>query len=225
MAFSYLTEAHNTDTDGDVTTGAVNTTGGTFAVVICPGFTNHPAFDVSLSDSEGNTWNREYLNESDNFFGFVFWSTLTTVGASHTFTATGYIGGNALIGVVVFSGTPDASPHGDQGFSYTNFVNSLSPGAITCSSGDVVVTLLSTSGATIPSGISVDNSFVKVFENPLSGAGRGMAVAYLITGSGTTTPTWSWSGTIGDIFVYGGQFKAGGAAAPTVKKLTALGVG
>src|SRR5688572_25297499 len=102
MAFTHVVSAFAGSLDGDdVTTSGVNTTGANLLVVVC---TDEGASPATITDSKGNTWSSLTTRSSSLSNVRIHYATPSSVGAGHTFTATGAAGSFPAICASAYGG-------------------------------------------------------------------------------------------------------------------------
>jgi hypothetical protein len=216
MAYSTIAHTIKSSTTGNtVTTSAIDTSGADFIVLAVMDYTG--ATISSISDSKGNSWNQlSSGNGSSIARGTLYWSRPSSVGAGHTFTATG----SSNFPTVIVEAWSDsaASPFdqesvgGDPGFSSTI----SNPGSVTPSQNDeLLVTLVS--GNDTSESWTIDSGFTISDQAPaVSGQCIGGGMAYLIqTTAAAKNPTWTNVGNITSGSTIA-TFKSGGAPPPSV---------
>lgn len=193
----------------NVTTTAVNATGGNFIVAVVA--SQDGSVSITLSDSTGgNTYSLSIPSQNGGPVEQIYYTFGATVSSSQTWTVN--TGGNtefASISVAVFAGVGSATD-GNAG-STTGFDSSAQFGPITPTvDGDLVVAALGVHEWS-PVTYSIDSGFTIVASSPyVGGSSFGTQLAYLIqTTAAAANPTWFFSPSI---FTAGGTnaaFKAG----------------
>lgn len=179
----------------DVTTGALNTTGADFLVLV---LSDYQAVSLSaISDSKGNTWNAltsHSVSSADRCT--IFWSVPTSVGSGHTFTAT-RTGAFMSICVGAFSGMKPTTTF-DQQNGNSGTATTLNTGSVTPSESFELLI----AGIAIGSGnstiSSIDSGFTLQENQAFGGTGTpyGCGLAYLIQTTGAAkNPTWTTGGS------------------------------
>jgi hypothetical protein len=173
---------------GGTTSAGIDTTGASLLVLAVSYFTGSPA--PTISDSKGNTWTPltavAATAGAANQRTRLYYAAAPTVGAAHTFTASG--GGTFPgIAVLAFSGALLASP-----FDQENGAAGVTPGAVTpTTAGQVVVTAV---GSGDPdTGTAIDGSFAVAQAQAGSGGNYfAVAIGYLVqTTAAVANPTWT----------------------------------
>ncbi len=173
-----------------ITSGAIDTTGANFLVFVLAEATT--ASEMTVSDSKGNTWNGLTSQSAGQVRVRIFWSTPTSVGSGHTFTATTVDGDTfPAIGVSAYSGVKASSPF-DQQNGATNTSSTIATGNVTpTEDNELIISGICalTSSFSINSGLTIRGS--KLFVPATS---VGMAIADLVETSITAkNPTWTLS--------------------------------
>jgi len=170
----------------DVTTTGIDTTGANLLIIA---LACDDAYNTTPTDSKGNTWTQLTSYTQGNVRVRVWFSIPTSVGTSHTFSASG-----SIIGTIfahAFSGVVQTSPN-DQQNGANSFNTSLATGSITpVENGELLFTVYGINGVGVP--ISIDSSFTETHEVDFnSGVSYGGATAYLIqTTAAAINPTWT----------------------------------
>jgi hypothetical protein len=191
MSISLVAHAVAGSSDNnDVTTPGINTTGANFLVIAVGSFATGAV--PIVSDSKSNSWTQLTNYQSGNIRITMFWSSPTTVGAAHTFTANGTSIFPSIC-VAAFSGAT-ASPFDTQtGNNGGSSITSIQPGSLTpAGSNELIITAL---GQELSAGtFSVDSGFTITDQiGWSSGNYFGTGLAYLVQGSAAAeNPTWSW---------------------------------
>lgn len=218
MAWALITgfpvKGEDTDNNGTATTAGVDSTGADLLVAWAHGpFTTNPSVTATFSDSKGNTWTKTVAVDDD--FGYFAWCVPTSVGASHTFTATNSNSERGSFVIYAFSGA-HATPLDATTAHTESSVTSNAPGSITPAEDDelfVAGLSLSATGKTP----AIDASFETPTIINAVGVDGTVAGSYkIVSGSSAQNPTWSWSGnggsTRGGLIAFK-QAGGGGAAA------------
>ncbi len=193
MAIAVIANTAAGSTTGDnVTTGAINTTGANFLVLVVASLDNT---GVTISDSKANTWtprtNRVGTPDLQVYDANATGTAI--VGTGHTFTATSTAQMPALA-VIAFSGVATAAIFDvENGTSFAG-VASVQPGSVTPTvNNEVLVTGLSNDVAQL--GPTIDTGFTRSdFVDFVATLTNGVAMAYKIqTTAGAENPTWSWT--------------------------------
>lgn len=193
MAFSRITGATAGSPDNNaVTTGGVNTTGADL-LIACVAQESAVATCV-LSDSKGNTWNTLTSSTEGAVKCTLFWSRPSSVGSSHTFTAT-QTGASPSISVEAWSDSA-ASPFDQQNGNNTSAGTTIATGSVTPTENDELVV----AGVAIRSGTinSIDSSFTQRGTTATGGTNDGVSIATLVqTSAAPVNPTWTVSASGG----------------------------
>lgn len=189
------------------TTGAINTTGATLAVIAATDF-NNTIQAANISDSKGNTWTNLTTQFSSTTRARLFYSVLSSVGSGHTFT----VASASFPSIVVrtFSGVKTSSPF-DVETGGTSSTTTVATGSLTPSeNNELIVTGVGFDRIATP---SIDSGFnTPVGVNFSSGSNMGTSLSYIIQTTATAVnPTWTVSGS-GFLAAPIASFKA---AAPT----------
>lgn len=176
-----------------VTTGTINTTGADLLIAFTSSSNgNFPT--VVITDSKGNTWNPLSVSiaGSNGNRGQLFWSSPSSVGSGHTFTADTATG-DKFFGLCVqaFSGA-HASPYASEVGTALSSATSGQPGSITPPEDNCVIVA---GIGTLDNSPSINSGFTITDDAPSrSGQNYGAALAYKVqTTAGAENPTWSWS--------------------------------
>ncbi len=225
MAIALVTHASlATPGANSAVTGTCDTTGSNLLVVAVSSYALNAR--PAVSDSKGNTWTEltAYTNPAVDVTRHQLWYCIpSSVGGSHTFTATG-TGSFCGICAAAFSGAKSSSPFDAQNGNGSNGATSLATGSVTPSEdNEVLVAGVNVNGAGT---IAIDLSFTIADSNGYSaGVNFSCAIAYLIqTTAAAKNPTWSQSGASAAMAGAIATFKAAPASA-AVHFLASLGVG
>lgn len=185
MAYSLIT---NTSVQGasNVTTPAVDTTGADLLIL---GISCDDAYSTTPTDSKGNTWTQGTSYTQGNVRVRLYYSVPTSVGTSHTFSASWAITG--VMFMLAFSGALQTSPL-DQQNGANSFNTSLACWSITpVENNELIISVYWINSSGIP--ISVNEWMTEVYEDDFdSGVAYGGAIAYKIqTASAAINPTWT----------------------------------
>lgn len=170
---------------GAATTSPVSTTGATLIVVLA----TFPATFTSVTDNKGNSYTQIISEPFDIFGGTLrlFYCSSPTVGAGHTFTATG-VGSYQSISVQAWSGFTAYAGLDNGANSGGTSVSTIQPGLVTpASSASLVITGSIYSPDTIDLGFTISDS-------------SNNSMAYLVTSSGVN-PTWSFPSAPGSAVI------------------------
>ena len=195
-------------TDPSVT--GLDTTGANLLIAVVS--QDNGAALPTLSDSKGNTWNARTTYAGSFTKVTIFYSVATSVGASHSVTATGS-NVTCTLTVLAFSGAHASTPYDVENGANFGSGTSGQPGSVTPSENDeLIVTGIVWTGAT--SAASINSSYTIAQVAYLSGGvAYGGGAAYLIQGAAAAVnPTWSWT-----------TASAGNACQATFKKAAAAG--
>lgn len=202
------------------TSGALNTTGADF-IVIVQAFDNNDGGDA-LSDSKGNTWNVLTKRGKSGDGGVrIFYAINPTVGSGHTFTITGS-DNFSQIAIAAFSGSKLTLPfdveNGLDGFAS---VTTVQPGNVTPSEdNELVITGLEFFSSTA----SIDSGFT-ITDQGSGGAGAyyGGALAYKIqTTAASVNPTWTITSQTASAVI--ATFKSAAAAPATTQNSSTVAI-
>jgi hypothetical protein len=174
------------------TSGARNTIGANLIEVSVKWY-NGVTADVTVSDSEGNTWVplTKYSNATSSESVRKWYCLSPTTSATHTFTVTG-TATYCVINVHSFSGV--ASFHSEAGSNGTG--STAQAGSVTPSANGAVI-IASINGDSTTS-FAIDSGFSE--QGSVYGGGNNIAgaAAYLIQATaGAVNPTWTLSGSMG----------------------------
>ena len=180
--------AGSSDAGASVTTAGIDTTGATLLGLILGsyGLVGLP----TISDSKSNTWNQRTRYNSNNYSSVtLYWSVPSSVGSSHTFTASG-AGTFPSIAVTAWSGGHASAPYDVENGATGVGVSTLATGSITPSENNCLVIaglcLGQAETETIDSGMTISDSI-----NFASGQHFGVAQAYIVqTTAAAINPTW-----------------------------------
>lgn len=177
-----------------VTTSGITTTGANLIVISCAWYTA-ATFEVTISDSNGNTWTALTGSSANNYRSRIYYCVSPVVGSGHTFTASG-TGTAPSISVQAWSGMSTSSPFDQQNGATTPSTSSLATGSITPSQANtVVITAAAWDGSrnysSLSGGFTTTDNISDLASNHAGGA-----MGYLILTSATpTNPTWTVSGS------------------------------
>ena len=192
-----LVTSGQAQTNGTTTVSGLNTTGATL-LLVCNAADGGTDGASVVTDSKSNTWTR--INQIANGSGShasLWYSTPTSVGASHDFSFNGAFGSATM--VQAFSGTATVSVlDGSATSNSGSFLGNLQPGSRTpAANGSLLATCLSmqagTAAETINSGFTISSDM-----SDAGGTRYPGAFAYLIQSTAApVNPTWSgtdWAG-------------------------------
>ncbi len=194
VALTTHTAKSSVDTNG-FTTAALNTTGANLLIVAISTYTLGASF-TGISDSLSNVWTR--LNTyvvASNQTVTMYYSSSAIVGAAQTFTVSGS-GCYPGMAVAAFSNSA-SNPFDSQNGASTASGTTLQPGSVTPSKdNELVVTGFSMQTAGTG---SINSSFIVADQASQTATGFGVALGYIINGTGTSgvpiNPTWTFSGS------------------------------
>lgn len=217
MPFAHIASATTAYGESGGTSGLINSTGATLGVIVIGYYVGGTP---SVSDSKGNTWTpRTAYSGTGEPAIRIYYSALTSVGASHTFTVSGS-GIYAAICASVFSG---GTVYGQESGSTANAATKQ-PGSITPAENNelLISGVISNDGTESQPTFGVDGGFAKT-HNQLYFSSNCYAVAmgYLIqTTAAAANPTWSWGGGAHDVAANMATFKitAGADEQPAAKR-------
>lgn len=208
---------------GTGTTAEANTTGANLLVV---GFSgpDGPQY-VAAADSKSNTdWVNAgaifRLNAGTNRCGLSYKLGPSSVGANHTFTATGAVFYQGVM-AAFFSGVNSFDQefgvsNNAAGTSHITAPGSVSPGG----NGALIISLVAFNTSGSVGTITPPDGFTLLQSHASGGANWPMAMAYQIqNGAATVTPTWTTSSSIAScgttrVFLPEGAAGGGGGALP-----------
>ena len=185
MAYTLITNT-SVQWASNITTAAVDTTGADLLII---GLACDDAYATAPTDSKWNTWTQGTSYTQWNVRVRLYYSTPTSVGASHTFSSAW-----AIIGVLfmlAFSGGLQASPL-DQQSGANSFNTSLACWSITpTENNELIISVYWINATGVP--ISVNEWMTEVYEDDFdSWVAYGGAIAYKIQTSATAiNPTWT----------------------------------
>jgi hypothetical protein len=205
-----------------VTTAGVDTSGANLIVCVMSGY--EPGTAPVITDSKSNTWQTDttlYENSPQTTVEIVY-THASSVGAAHTFTATG-TGSAPGIACAAFAGAHASAAFDQENGAHTTISSQVQTGSITPSQNDsVVIAGLASYANTFTASI---NSSMTIAAQTDQGTNIGVAIAYIIqTTAGAINPTWTTaagnnnSGAIT-------SFKVAAAGGATPRTLGLLGVG
>lgn len=176
--------------NSNVTTAAYDTAGADLIVAVVSDFS--AGSRAVVTDSKSNTWTGLTSSQSGtNGRNTIWWTSPTSVGSGHTFTATG-TNTSPTINVLAFSGSV-ASPFDVENGAVQAFGSTLATGTVTPSKTDEVLIAGFTSDAAAGS-LAINGGFVITTQVTVAGTHERGALAYLIqTSPAPANPTWSWS--------------------------------
>lgn len=192
-AIAVVSAAHTiaqSATSNSVTTSAIDTTGSNFLVVSLA-----YASAVTLTDSKSNTWTPRTAYTGSGISIQLFYSTAPVVGSGHTFTASCSACFPSLA-VQGFSGVNTAAYDAENGFH--NIATTIQPGNVAPAQDNEL--MISGHQSAIGGSVSINSGFTITDQGGLvGGLAYGIALAYLINGTGTSginiNPTWTSSGS------------------------------
>ena len=173
------------------TTGTLDSSGAN--LLVCGISQTDGTANAVITDSKSNTWlTTPTTINANSLKSFIVFAKGATVGSGHTFTVTG-AAKFASIGCLAFSGADTITALDVENGASAASGTSLAAGSIAAATGAVAVTVINPGipGATP----TIDTGFTKQENIDLLGAAQyPMAIAYKLS-SGTTNPTWSWTGS------------------------------
>lgn len=193
-----------------VTSPATNTTGANFLAIAVAYY--EPDVAPVLTDSKSNVWTKKNVYNGNNFNTLtIYYSSNPIVGTSHTFTLTNNgtytAGAMAAFANVKTSTDPFDQQNGANNVSATT----LQSGAATPGSDNELI--LSGFSIASPGTMSVNSGFTITDQVNDTVNNVGVALAYIINGSGTSgvavNPTWTNSGSAAQVTANIATFKVG----------------
>jgi hypothetical protein len=188
MAIALLASATGQGANA-ATSAAIDTTGATLLVAVV-------GWDLgttpTIADSKSNSWTACTIRSSSIGSVCIFYSTPTTVGASHTVTATAS-GLEPGIAVAAFSGAAASSVFDQENGAANDASATLATGSVTPGqANELLIAGIATVGSNTPS--SIDTGFT--FDGKSSDAGfTHTGIAHLIETTATAkNPTWTQGG-------------------------------
>lgn len=205
LAFAHLVSVAATSSDNNsVTSSAIDTTG---ATLIIAEVADLAGALTTFTDSKGNTWNALTTYTSSNSNSRLFWSSPSSVGSGHTFTATG---SNSFpsIAVTAWSGAA-ASPFDQQnGNSASSGVVSISTGSVTPTQDNELI-VAGIAANTVAGNTFSINSSLTIRAQITSTNNISAGIATLVqTTAGAINPTWTAPAPFLDVGVSIATFKA-----------------
>ena len=187
-AIAVVTSVITGGTQHSVTTTGVDTSGANLIVLLVSSY--HAGGAVTVSDSKSNTWTAlTQRNSTTDIRARLYYCASPTVGASHTFTASGS-GIYPSLGAIAFSGAA-ASPFDLESGGAAESGTTSQPGSITPGENNCVLVSGVGNGGT---GMSINSGFTASSVDFSFGAHNGGGIAYKIqTTAGAENPTWSWT--------------------------------
>lgn len=216
-AIALVTQGCWGSTDGNTfTTGALNTTGANFVVVVLASFQS--ATEPTLSDSKSNGAGAALTAQevAASARGRLRYYTNPSVGSSHTWTATG---ASTFPGIcaAAFSGVDTSSPFDVENGANFSAAGTWQPGSITPSADNYL--LITGTGFAASAPTLVNSSFTYTATSTLDyiantgGANFGAALSYQIQTTATArNPTWTGSATTGGVVIASFKIAAAGGA-------------
>jgi hypothetical protein len=209
-----------------VTTAGVNTTGATLLVAAV---SDHPGFDGTISDSQGNTWTTSLATaNAGGSSGKLYFAVVTSTNASHTVT---YSGDSTFpsICIIAFAGT-HSTPYTTQESTGTAASNAVQPGSLTPSEDNCVVVSALAFNDNSSQTFSINGGWTIAGQEPYSGGLHfGAGLGYLIqTTAAATNPQWSFAASSADLSASSAVFKSdggGGGGGTPPQRLILLGAG
>lgn len=192
MSFSLIAHTKGASPNtNSVTSPGIDTTGANLLIAVI-GELSTAGSPCVMSDSKSNTWHSLTTKATTLSRCTIFWSTPSSVGASHTFTATGS-GNFPSICVQAWSGALTPSPFDVENGAVNSSTSSLATGSVTPSQDNELV--VAAFGAT-ESYSSITLSFTLSDSQAYSGGvNLASGAAYLVETTATAkNPTWSFTG-------------------------------
>lgn len=216
MAYALVTSTvSQTDSNGTTSSG-IDTTGATLLVVVVISYASEP--EPAVSDSKGNTWTglTAYVDAVTTRTR-IYYCAGGTVGAAHTFTASG-TSSFASLAASAWSGAHAAPFDQQNGAAGSSGNATQTTGSVTPSeANELVVTGLGCGTVGEPASPTVSGYTVMGSAGNVSGTSFGIGHAYQIqTVATATNPAWSWSGTATTNAAAVATFKVAVAAAVRV---------
>lgn len=179
--------AGSADTNS-ITTGSYNTTGASGLIV---GVVDLGGGTGIISDSKSNTWAPRTVQSVDVIDLRIFDAMSSpTVGAGHTFTATGTSTFPSLAALAI----ADSGAFDQQNGATGTNVSALQPGSVTPSEDNCIVVAVVATRNTAGT-FSINGGFTIANQIDNDGNHFSLAIAYLIqTSAAAANPQWSWDG-------------------------------
>lgn len=189
------------------TTAGVNTSGANFLVVVAVDLAG--GSQSAISDSYGNTPYLQLTSQSATVRETISFYYSATVGAGHTFTASG--GTVSAIAAAAFSGVLTTNPVDVQAGTNNSGSATIQPGSITPTQNNELI--ISGIGGYVVAGsetYSIDSGMTITDQQGLiGGASFGLALAYKVqTTAAAINPTWTVSSSAAGLSATNGSFKA-----------------
>jgi len=179
-AIAVVTSVITGGTQHSVTTTGVDTSGANLIVLLVSSY--HAGGAVTVSDSKSNTWTAlTQRNSTTDIRARLYYCASPTVGASHTFTASGS-GIYPSLGAIAFSGAA-ASPFDLESGGAAESGTTSQPGSITPGENNCVLVSGVGNGGT---GMSINSGFTASSVDFSFGAHNGGGIAYKIQTTATT---------------------------------------
>jgi hypothetical protein len=175
---------------GNITTGAINTSGAFLiaAHVVWQSTATSPVF----ADSLGNTW-LQVPSQTENGVGTLFYSIFPKTGAGHTFSISASNLSYGALCVAAFSEAGyTASLDQSSGAGSSGSVATFQPGSVTPTvNGEVLITGIAFGGSA--SAMSIDSGFaITDFRPNVPGDSYGCSLAYMVQpAAAAVNPTWT----------------------------------
>ena len=217
MAYAHVANTSTAGASG-LTTSTIDTTGADLLII---GLACDDAYNTTPTDSKSNTWTQLTSYTQTNVRVRLWYSIPSSVGTSHTASASGAIAG--AIFFAAFSGGKQTAP-ADQQSGSNGFVATLQPGSITpTEDNELLISVFGINSSGTP--ISIDSSYTETSEhNFAAGVNYGGAFAYKIQTTATAiNPTWTRTNTNGCATTQA-SFKAAAAASSAIKTVNGLAV-
>lgn len=206
------------------TTAAIDSSTGELAVVVVYSYVGSGGHSCAVSDSKSNSWTaRTEYNNGGSYYLRTFYSVLTSVGASHTVTATCNTDAQPSLAVLVVKGT-HATPYDSEVGENIDATTTAqhSTGLTPSQANTLVVAGLSIDDDSTP---VTDGTWTEVSGTCVTGSGC-VAMSYSIqTTAVLANPTWSWDGGSEYVVVNLTAFRAASGGGATSHNGLLLGVG
>lgn len=186
--------AQSSDTNS-VTSSGIDTTGANLLVVAVSWYAGNGVESVTVSDSNSNTWTSltkaTNVSSGGNQRLQFFYAKNATVGASHTFTASGTAFYPA-VHISAWSGADTSSPFDQESVSSVQNLATIQPGSITPSAVNELVVTAQAHTNSIGTPMTIDSGFSSPDEVDRISTSLEISWAYIIeTSIVAKNPTWS----------------------------------
>ena len=223
MAYSLINQVSGGNNLG-ITTSAIDTTGADLIVIA---YCIQGSGTLSISDNKSNTYT---LAEDPNPGAgvdncVIYYCQGPTVGAGHTFSASGV--NFACMHVAAYAGSVTTPLDQKNGLANGSGGTSIQPGSVTPATNNQLV-VTGVESASFGGTASINGGFTITTQSDFNATGHSEVAggqAYLIQTTATAAnPTWSWASNVGrgSSIV---TFKAATGAAANANYLPLLGVG